>query len=96
MYCSNPKTHHVQTINISDTELIRKERQIIPLYFEGGRRTLKEATELYLGKSGKRDQVNGLVYGKSQLPVNGNNRKWRHVLRRPSAKKNTPIPASKF
>ena len=61
-----------------------KVPSVLPTNYLGKRILKEEASSLLEGKRGKRDQVNGLVYHRSQLPTNEIDNGWNCVIRSPS------------
>lgn len=57
---------------------------VMPDSYLGKKIDKEEAFSLLRGKRGKRDQVNGLVYHRLQLPTEKSDNGWKHVIRSPT------------
>ena len=62
--------------------IIPLEDQILPLLYKNKAIKNKKSLELLVGKTGRRDQIDGLKYKYSQVPSCNSNRSWANVIRK--------------
>ena len=65
--------------------LLPREEWVTPLQYHGVELTKETAIKVMTENVGRKQQCDGLVYMKKQMPTLDNNKEWKFVIRRPTA-----------